>query len=49
MLARVRSWVINIVAYYDIFCEVHPKRMRLLKSRDMLAEARQRLNKVTSE
>ena len=37
------------MAYYDIFCEVHPKRMRLLKSREMLAEARQRLDKVTSE
>lgn len=42
------SWVANIVAYYDIFCEVHPKRLLVARARGQLEAAQMRLGEVSS-
>ena len=40
------SWVANIVAYYDIFCDVHPKRLLVARARTQLEGAQMRLGEV---
>jgi dynein heavy chain len=47
--AGLCAWVINIVNYYDIWRDVEPKRMKLQKSNEMLAEANEQLAKVQTQ
>jgi dynein heavy chain len=44
--AGLCTWVINVVAYYKIHCEVEPLRNKLAESELQLAEAQEKLSKV---
>lgn len=41
--AGLCSWVINIVKFYEVYCEVEPKRQALSKADAELAAAREKL------
>jgi len=40
------AWVINIVAFYRVFCDVEPKRNALEAANKQLAEAQEKLRKI---
>jgi dynein heavy chain len=44
--AGLCKWVINVVAYYKIHCEVQPLREKLVEAEAQLSEAQEKLNKV---
>jgi len=44
--AGLCEWVKNIVAYFNIYCDVQPKRERLAAAREQLEAARQKLETV---
>ncbi|KAJ4456876.1 putative Dynein heavy chain 17; axonemal [Paratrimastix pyriformis] len=44
--AGLCGWVINIVKYFNIYCDVQPKRERLASAQATLAEARAKLDAV---
>lgn len=44
--AGLCSWVINILKYYEVFCDVAPKRMALNKANAELQAAKDKLNAV---
>ena len=41
--AGLCSWVINVVKYYEVWCDVEPKRRALKEANDQLREAEERL------
>ncbi|XP_034049709.1 dynein heavy chain 9, axonemal [Thalassophryne amazonica] len=47
--AGLCSWVINIVKYYEIYCEVEPKRQALKEANAELAAAQEKLFAIKSK
>ena len=47
--AGLCNWVINIVDYHSVWRDVEPKRMKLQKSNEALAEANEQLAKVQKQ
>lgn len=43
------AWVINIVEFYRVFCDVEPKRQALAVANQQLAEARDKLAKIKAK
>ena len=43
------SWVINIMKYYEVFCEVEPKRLALKKANEELHAAQTKLAAIKGE
>lgn len=41
--AGLCAWVVNIVAFYEIFCDVEPKRIALAKANSDLSAAQDKL------
>ena len=42
----VRAWVINIVGFFEVFCDVEPKRKALAAANAELAAAQEKLSKI---
>ena len=40
------SWVINIVGFFEVFCDVEPKRKALAAANAELAAAQEKLSKI---
>eukprot|EP00095_Tigriopus_kingsejongensis_P007513 maker-scaffold103_size370364-snap-gene-1.20 protein:Tk07513 transcript:maker-scaffold103_size370364-snap-gene-1.20-mRNA-1 annotation:"dynein beta ciliary-like" len=47
--AGLCSWVINIVKFFEVYCDVEPKRRALEEANDELAEARDTLARVKAK
>ncbi|XP_062567134.1 dynein beta chain, ciliary-like [Saccostrea cucullata] len=47
--AGLCSWVINIVIYYRVYCEVEPKRIALAQANAELAAAQEKLRVITNK
>ena len=47
--AGLCGWVVNIVIYYHVFCEVEPKRIALKESADQLNQAQSKLQQVRAK
>ena len=47
--AGLCSWCVNIVTFYQVFCDVEPKRKALAAANAELAAARERLAKITAK
>uniref|UniRef100_A0A8D0CKY1 Dynein axonemal heavy chain 17 n=1 Tax=Scleropages formosus TaxID=113540 RepID=A0A8D0CKY1_SCLFO len=47
--AGLCSWVINIVKFYEVYCEVEPKRQALSKANAELAAAQDKLTTIKSK
>eukprot|EP00835_Amoeboradix_gromovi_P001568 NODE_74_length_23402_cov_1.166974.p1 type:complete len:4329 gc:universal NODE_74_length_23402_cov_1.166974:19649-6663(-) len=47
--AGLCGWVVNIVIYYHVFCDVEPKRIALKESSDQLNHAQTKLQQVKSK
>lgn len=47
--AGLCSWVLNIVKFYEIHCEVEPKRQALSKANAELAAAQEKLGAIKSK
>ena len=47
--AGLCSWVLNIVKFYQVFCEVEPKRQALSKANAELAAAQDKLSVIKSK
>ncbi|XP_030631579.1 dynein axonemal heavy chain 9 isoform X2 [Chanos chanos] len=47
--AGLCSWVINIVKFYQVFCEVEPKRQALNKANAELASAQEKLTAIKTK
>ena len=47
--AGLCSWVINIMIYYKVFCEVEPKRIALNQANAELNAAREKLRVITNK
>ncbi|KAI5103364.1 dynein beta chain, ciliary, partial [Silurus meridionalis] len=47
--AGLCSWCINIVKFYEVFCDVKPKRMALEQANADLAAARDKLSVITTK
>ncbi|XP_077110730.1 dynein axonemal heavy chain 9 isoform X2 [Ranitomeya variabilis] len=47
--AGLCSWVINIVKFYEVFCEVEPKRQALDKANAELAAAEEKLSTIKAK
>ena len=43
------SWVINIVKFYEVYCDVEPKRMALEAANAELAAAQEKLTKIKAK
>lgn len=43
------SWVVNIIKYYEVFCEVEPKRLALAQANADLSAAREKLRIITNK
>lgn len=41
--AGLCSWVINIIKFYEVFCDVEPKRKALAQANNELAQAQDKL------
>jgi len=44
--AGLCSWVINVIAFYDVYCDVEPKRRALEEANNELAAAEEKLKSV---
>uniref|UniRef100_A0A8C8AZP1 Dynein axonemal heavy chain 17 n=1 Tax=Otus sunia TaxID=257818 RepID=A0A8C8AZP1_9STRI len=44
--AGLCSWCLNIVRFYEVFCEVEPKRLALEEANAELAEAQEKLSRI---
>ncbi|CAM9713793.1 unnamed protein product [Bubo scandiacus] len=44
--AGLCSWCLNIVRFYEVFCEVEPKRLALEEANADLAEAQEKLSRI---
>lgn len=47
--AGLCSWVINIVKFYEVYCDVEPKRRALEEANAELAEAQETLANVKAK
>ena len=47
--AGLCSWVINIVIFYDVFCDVEPKRIALAEANAQLEAAQTKLNGIMAK
>ncbi|XP_063612420.1 dynein beta chain, ciliary-like, partial [Penaeus indicus] len=47
--AGLCSWVINIISYYEVYCDVEPKRRALEDANNELAAAQSRLTAIISK
>uniref|UniRef100_A0A8C0BA58 Dynein axonemal heavy chain 17 n=1 Tax=Buteo japonicus TaxID=224669 RepID=A0A8C0BA58_9AVES len=47
--AGLCSWCLNIVRFYEVFCEVEPKRQALEEANAELAEAQEKLSRIKSK
>jgi dynein heavy chain len=47
--AGLCGWVVNVVGYYKVYCDVEPKRMALLSSNTELQLAQERLEGIQSK
>lgn len=47
--AGLCSWVLNIVKFYEVYCEVEPKRQALSKANAELAAAQEKLSAIKSK
>ncbi|XP_037547527.1 dynein heavy chain 9, axonemal [Nematolebias whitei] len=47
--AGLCSWVLNIVKYYEVYCEVEPKRQALSKANAELAAAQDKLSTIKNK
>lgn len=47
--AGLCSWVVNIVKFYEVYCEVEPKRQALSKANADLAAAQEKLATIKSK
>lgn len=47
--AGLCSWVINIVKFYEVYCEVEPKRQALSKANADLASAQEKLSVIKAK
>ena len=43
------AWAINIVRFYEIFCDVEPKRNALAKANAELSAAQEKLRKIKAQ
>lgn len=43
------AWVINIVNFYEVFCDVEPKRKALAAANADLAAAQEKLSKIKAK
>ncbi|NXP09467.1 DYH17 protein, partial [Thinocorus orbignyianus] len=43
------SWCLNIVRFYEVFCEVEPKRLALEEANAELAEAQEKLTRIKNK
>ena len=47
--AGLCSWCLNIVRFYEVFCEVEPKRQALEEANAELAEAQEKLSRIKNK
>ncbi|KAK2835022.1 hypothetical protein Q5P01_015506 [Channa striata] len=47
--AGLCSWVLNIVKFYEVYCEVEPKRQALAKANAELAAAQEKLSAIKAK
>ena len=47
--AGLCAWVINIVKFYEVFCDVEPKRKALAAANAELKAAQERLTKIKAK
>ena len=47
--AGLCSWVINVVKFYEVYCDVEPKRMALEEANMELADAQETLENVKAK
>lgn len=47
--AGLCSWVLNIVKFYEVYCEVEPKRQALSKANAELAAAQEKLAAIKTK
>ncbi|KAG9464984.1 hypothetical protein GDO78_019119, partial [Eleutherodactylus coqui] len=47
--AGLCSWVVNIVKFYEVYCEVEPKRQALEKANAELAAAQEKLSSIKAK
>lgn len=47
--AGLCSWVLNIVKFYEVYCEVEPKRQALSKANAELAAAQEKLSVIKTK
>ncbi len=47
--AGLCSWVVNIVTFYEVYCEVEPKRQALSKANAELAAAQEKLSVIKAK
>lgn len=47
--AGLCSWVVNIVTFYNVFCDVEPKRKALAQANADLAAAEEKLSKIKAK
>lgn len=47
--AGLCSWVVNIVRFYEVYCEVEPKRQALNKANAELAAAQEKLSNIKAK
>ncbi|NXE29303.1 DYH17 protein, partial [Ardeotis kori] len=47
--AGLCSWCLNIVRFYEVFCEVEPKRQALEEANAELAEAQEKLRRIKNK
>lgn len=47
--AGLCSWCLNIVRFYEVYCEVEPKRLALAEANAELAEAQEKLTRIKNK
>ena len=49
MYAGLCSWAINIIGFYEVYCDVEPKRKALAAANAELAAAQEKLAKIKAK
>ena len=49
VFAGLCSWAINIIRFYEVFCDVEPKRKALAAANAELAAAQEKLTKIKAK
>jgi dynein heavy chain len=47
--AGLCGWVVNVVGYYKVYCDVEPKRLALIASDTELQQAQARLEEIQAK